>query len=195
MISFFKKNREDYLSLYKVNPDTKAYVIEISLDDYSELFNGWDASPLKRKEIEPELMDYFVQAATEIPITKALEICFFIPAEIKDAEKESTSKAAIHNNFKIQLLFTERSLRYTYRRFLIYVLVSILLLTSAYVLPEIRDLSLMFKIMIEGMFIGGWWILWEGFSLVFFQGHEIRMRKKFLTRYLNSLIYFKENKY
>lgn len=164
----------------------------MSLDDYSELFNGWDASPLRKREIEPELMDYFLQAAIEIPLKENIEICFHLPAVLRDADKESKSISAIRSNFKVKLLFEGKTLRDIYRRFVTYVILSATLLTAAYVLPELGDLPLFYKIMIEGMFIGGWWILWEGSSLFFFTGHNVRVKKKYFERYLKSQIYFKE---
>ncbi len=193
MISFFNKNRKrEYLSLYNLNPETNAYIIELSLDDYSELFNGWDASPVRRKEIEPELMDYFEQAAIEIPIKEKIEICFYISAELRDPDKESKSISALLGNFRIKLLFAGKALRGIYRRFITYVIVSAMLLTAAYVLSGLGEMSLFYKIMIEGMFIGGWWILWEGSSLFFFTGHDVRVRKRYFERYIKSQIYFKD---
>jgi len=192
MITFFNKSRKrEYLSLYNINPDSNAYLIELSLEDYSELFNGWDASPVRRKEIEPELMDYFEQAAIEIPIKEKIEVCFYIPAELKCPDKESKSISALLNNFRIKHLFTKKMLRDIYRRFITYIIVSAMLLTAAYVLPGLGELSLFYKIMIEGMVIAGWWILWEGCSLFFFTGHDIRVRKKYFERYMKSQIYFK----
>jgi len=163
------------------------------LDDYSELFNGWDASPVRRKEMEPELMDYFEQAATEIPLKEKLEVCFYVPIGSRDFEKEKKSINAIKRNFNVKVFFAAKELRDIYRRFVSYVFVSGMLLTSAYLLPSIGELSLFFKIMVEGMFIGGWWILWEGSSLFFFTGHDVRVKKKYFERYTRSEIYFKES--
>jgi hypothetical protein len=48
--------------------------------------------------------------------------------------------------------------------------------------------------MIEGFFIGGWFLLWEAFSLFFFDTHEIKIRQKIFTRFLASDLYFKDTK-
>jgi hypothetical protein len=192
---FNRHHKQEYLSLYNINPETGAYIIEVSLDDYSEIFNGWDASPVRKKEIEPELMDYFEQAAIEIPIKEKIEICFYIPAELKDPDKEIKSISAILNNFRVKYLFTEKMLHDIYRRYITYVIISAMLLTIAYTFTEFVEISLFYKIMIHGMFILGWWILWEGSSMLFFTGHDVRVRKKYFERYLKSQIYFKEIKF
>lgn len=193
MLPFFDKNRKrEYLNLYNVNPETNAYILELQLDDYSELFNGWDASNVRKKEIEPELMDYFEQAAGEIPIKEKIEICFYLPANLRDTEKENKSVAALLNNFRVKRVFLTKNLRDIYRKFMTYVALSASLLTAAHILPEFGELFVFYKIMIEGMFIGGWWILWEGCSLFFFTGHDVRVRRQIFERYLDSKIYFKD---
>ena len=38
--------------------------------------------------------------------------------------------------------------------------------------------QLSFTILREGLFIGGWFLMWESFSLFFFDSYEVRNRKK-----------------
>jgi hypothetical protein len=109
-----KHKKSESLALYNTNPETKAYIVEVSLDDYSELFNGWDASPLRRKDLEPELMDYLEQAATEIPIHEKLELCFYMPKEKRDLDKEFKSITSVMNNFKIVLSVIHKQISHKY---------------------------------------------------------------------------------
>lgn len=189
-----KHKKLESLALYNTNPETKAYIVEVSLDDYSELFNGWDASPLRRKDLEPELMDYLEQAATEIPIHEKLELCFYMPKEIRDLDKEFKSITSVMNNFKVVLSTIHKQLSHNYRRLAIYIIISLIFLSAAYLLRNVTHISLFINIMIEGFFIGGWFLLWEAFSLFFFDTHETRVRQKFFNRFLISDIYFKDTK-
>jgi len=189
-----KHKKLESLALYNTNPETKAYIVEVSLDDYSELFNGWDASPLRRKDLEPELMDYLEQAATEIPIREKLELCFYMPKEKRDLDKEFKSITSVMNNFKVVLSTIHKQLSHNYRRLAIYIIISLIFLSAAYLLRNVTHISLFINIMIEGFFIGGWFLLWEAFSLFFFDTHETRVRQKFFNRFLISDIYFKDTK-
>ena len=54
----FKKKKNYLKQIYKMNPDTKAYIIEVSLIDYNEIFNGWDPSPIKRRDLDPDLISF-----------------------------------------------------------------------------------------------------------------------------------------
>ena len=94
-----KKKKIALANYYNKNEDTSSYMIEISLDNYSELFNGWDASPLKRRDLEPELLDYIEQCGSEIPLEYSIELYLYLPESLKDVEKEQRSKTGILNNF------------------------------------------------------------------------------------------------
>lgn len=189
-----KHKKHEYTNLYNKNEETKAYIIEVSLEDYSELFNGWDASPLRRKDLEPELLDYLEQAATEIPIKEKVELVFYLPSGMRDLDKEQKSITGIKNNYKVVMFFIQKTLRMNYRQLATYIMLSILFLIGAYILRNVSDLELLMSIAIEGLFIGGWFLLWEAFSLFFFTSHETRIRKKIFQRFMDSEIYFKEFK-
>lgn len=186
--------KHEYTNLYNKNEETKAYIIEVSLEDYSELFNGWDASPLRRKDLEPELLDYLEQAATEIPIKEKVELVFYLPFGMRDLDKEQKSITGIKNNYKVVMFFIQKTLRMNYRQLATYIMLSILFLIGAYILRNVTDLELLMSIAIEGLFIGGWFLLWEAFSLFFFTSHETRIRRKIFQRFMDSEIYFKEFK-
>jgi hypothetical protein len=79
-----KKKKNTLLNYYNINTETSAYMIEISLDDYAELFNGWDASPLRRRDLEPELLDYLEQSGSEIPLINDVELYLYLPEKLRD---------------------------------------------------------------------------------------------------------------
>lgn len=180
--------------IYRVNEETNAYMIEISLDDYDELFNGWDASIIRRKELEPELLDYMVSASYEISLNYPVELWFYVDPSKENTDREMISVLSIVNNFKTRLHFNEMKLRSNYRKILIYILMSTLFLLFAYLMPKDLDMILFINIIVEGLFIGGWVLLWEAFSLFFFDSHDLRIRKKHLIKLKDSKIYFKYKK-
>ncbi len=181
-----KRNRYTITNIYRKNDLTNAQIVEVSLEDYDELFNGWDASLLKRKELEPELMDYLLASSREIPFNENLELEFYVPSSKKNSEKELRSLEGIKYNFKVGLHFVQQALSANTRKILTYIAISIGFLLLAYLLPTVSDLGIMFSILMEGLFIGGWVMLWEAFSLFFFASHELRVKRKHLIRLLES---------
>lgn len=190
----FKKKKTDTLNLYNRNPESQAFMIEVSIDDYAEIFNGWDASPLRRKDMEPELVDYLEQASTEIPMKEKLELVFYLNKNMYDPDKEQKSLTGIKNNFKFIIYLINQTLNLKYRQMATYIILSLVFITLAYLLRNLIELSLLTNIMVEGFFIGGWFLLWEAFSIFVFDSHQVRLRKKLYTRFLNSDIIFKEPK-
>ena len=186
------KKKNAFQNLYNINDQNKAYMIEVSLDNYAELFNGWDASPLRRRDLEPELMDYLEQAGNEIPLKEKVELYFYLPLSLKDEDKELRSKTGIINNFNVVLYFINKSLKKIIRQILTNITLSLLLLIAAYTIRTNIELAHLFSsVLIEGLYIGGWFLLWEAFSLFFFTGYEIRQRKKVFQRFLDSSLIFK----
>ena len=61
--------KKSYLNqIYQFSDHDKCYVVEVSLETYHELFNGWDASPTRKKDLDSELLDFIEQAAYDIPM-------------------------------------------------------------------------------------------------------------------------------
>lgn len=188
---FIKKKYKDPIQfIYKRNPENKAYIIEVSLDDYDELFNGWDASPLKMRDLEPELMDYIEDAGYEIPFKEKIEFVFYMPKDKENTDKEIKSVQTIRNNFKTQISFIDRTQRRNARKILTYIAMSITFLLVAYVMPNLETQNILMNVLMEGLFIGGWVLLWEAFAIFFFKGHDLRVKRKRFVKLLDSEIKF-----
>jgi hypothetical protein len=55
------KNQDDYQLryIYHTNRHNNAFLIELNLDQYDDLFNSWDGSVLDRKELKDKKRRYF----------------------------------------------------------------------------------------------------------------------------------------
>ena len=194
-MAFFKKKYKDPIQfIYKKNLKNDTYMIEVMLDDYDELFNGWDASPLKMRDLEPELMEYLLDAGFEIPYKEPIELVFYLPKDKEVTNKEIKSVQTIRNNFKTQISFIDRALKRNTRKIITYIVMSIVFLLMAYLIPTVSDLGILMSVLMEGLFIGGWVLLWEAFAIFFFSGHDLRVKRKRFVKFLDSEIKFKYKK-
>lgn len=184
--------KKSYLNqIYKFDETEKCYIIQVSLETYQELFNGWDASPTRKKDLDSELIDFIETAGYDIPMKQKVKLSFGIPEDEKDEKLEVSSKTAIYNNFKMIIHFINKSLAINNRKILTYLTFSFLFITMAYVLMNLVHDNLSLRIVREGLFIGGWFLMWESFSLFFFESYEVRNRKKKYQRFLDSDIEFR----
>ena len=177
--------------MYRTNPETNAFVIEISLDDYSEIFNGWDPSPVKRRDLDPEFVGFLEQCASDIPLRFPLELQLYMPAGKLDKDKESLSREGIKNNLDFMVHFIRKSLAEIRQKAMIYVTAAFAFLSVGYASRHLADLGMVNAILAEGLSIGGWVFLWEAFSLLFFSGQEERNRLKRYVRFQDAEIIFR----
>jgi len=186
------KSKDDYQLryIYHTNQHNNAYLIELNLDDYDDLFNSWDGAELDRKELDPELSHFLERASYELPLKDKVELCFYLPEKKKDEKMEADSKATIKNNFRMKQFFIDQDLKHNNKKTAAYIVMGILFLITAYLIPETQDLSLLISLLMEGLFVGGWVFLWEAFSIFFFGSRELRDKKKRYFRYLDSDIVF-----
>jgi len=191
MFRFKRKYQDSMQYVYKIDTESNAYIVEIRLDDYDMMFHGWDASPSQNRELEPELLRFIEETGYEIPLKEKVEFYFYVLSDKEDEQKESDSIEAFRNNFKMAIFRIDRDLRQNMRKIATYALMSVLFLLMAYTLPVYFDQALLFRILTEGLFIGGWVFLWQAFSLFFFSSHELREKRKRYVKFVESRVYFK----
>ncbi|MGM0498838.1 MAG: hypothetical protein ACQERL_01355 [Bacillota bacterium] len=187
---FEKQDSYQLRYIYHTNRHNNAYLIELNLDKYEDLFNSWDGSELDRKELDPELSQFLERASYELPIKENIELCFYLPEDKKNKKMEADSKATIKNNFRMNLFFIDQNLKNNNKKIATYISMGVLFLITAYIIPENKDLSLLISLLMEGLFVGGWVFLWEAFSIFFFGSRELKNKKKRYFRYLDSKIVF-----
>lgn len=184
--------KKSYLSqIYKYDEVEKCYVVEVSLDNYQELFNAWDAAPTRKKDLDSELIEFIEQAAYDIPMKHKTKISLGLPLDQKDEKFEASVKTAVYNNFKMIIHFINKKLHVNNRKVMTYISFSIAFITLSYfLLTSVTD-NLTFKLIREGLMIGGWVLMWESFTLFFFDSYEVRNRRKRYQRFLDSNIEFR----
>lgn len=185
-----RKSRNYLQQIYRVKPESDTFVIEVSLQDFKELFDGWDPSPVKRRDIEPDLLHFLEVCAQDIPLKYPLELEFYLPEDQKDTEKEEVSTTGIRNNFTFIILFTRMQLKAISRKILIYIAMSFAFLSVAYLSKQNFASNLLTTTLMEGFSIGGWVFLWEAFSLFLFSMQEINNKLKQYVRFSKTPINF-----
>jgi hypothetical protein len=160
------------------------------VDDYTDIFNGWDPSPVRRRDLDPDLVDFLEQCASDIPVEFPVELQFYVPEAKCDKDKETRTIEGIKNNFSFTAHFIGKELEEIRRKVLRYAIASLAFLSIGYISRHYVDPNMFTTILTEGISIGGWVFLWEAFSLSFFSGQEIHNRLKGYRRFQESKITF-----
>jgi hypothetical protein len=179
--------------LYTYHPESKRYVLEIDIDQYQDMFNTWDAAPLKRKDIEPDLMDYLETAGRDIPLKNDIMISFIIPESARDEKKEVMAKDALAMQFRYAISQVNASLTFNYRRIMTFLIISLIFLFINYLLRDAL-LNQALTIALEGLLVGGWFLLWNVFSIFILDNSVLNKKKRVLARYVKSDVVFTSKK-
>ena len=77
---FFMQNQIKFLqSYYPFNKIMNSFVVEIALNSYADIFNDFDPSPYRKKDLNPELMNYLNDCSSDIPLDYPLILQFKLP--------------------------------------------------------------------------------------------------------------------
>lgn len=166
-------------------------MIEVSLTDYSDIFNGWDPSPVRRRDLDPDLVEFMEHCAADIPLNYPLELQFYVPKEVRDEEKEERTRESIRNNFSFTIHFIRKQLGEVRRKTFTDAIAAFAFLSVGYISRQHTSPSLLTTILLEGLSIGGWVFLWEAFSMFFFTGQEISNQLKRYMRFQVTEITFR----
>jgi len=183
------RKKKFYQKIYKINDSNNSYMIEVSLEDYDDVYDDWDPSPFKKRDIEMEFNDFILDSSMDIPLKENIEIVLYLPENKKADYKEKSLKEAYKNHFYYILQRMKRQREQLNRKTVVYFALSIFFLLVVYrYLGKTEVLPL--KILSEGFFVGGWVFLWEVFTNIFITGREGRHDYKICERLYNSELIF-----
>ena len=186
------KKKLDYLNkIYEKNPTTGNYVIQVALDKYTDVFNDWDNSPFKKRDMDPDLALFLENCLDEIPQKDGVDICFYLPKESKDSKREEVIISGIKTYYTFYLHEAMRSLKGKYQKMLEYICTSFGLLAVSVFLNLTYGTNIIMGTVQQGFNVGGWVFLWEAISMFFFRRRSVTSEIEKYERFINSSIYFK----
>ena len=121
-----------FQNLYKFEAKNQHYLIEVSLDDYDDVYDSWDPSPFKRRDIEDEFHDYIFNSSEDIPLNYELSIILYMPLEKKDENKEKALISAYHNYYNYALARFAKNIARLQQKIFFSLLMSVLFLSIGY---------------------------------------------------------------
>jgi hypothetical protein len=181
-----------FSKLYIWDEFTNCYMIEIALDQYTDIFNEWDPAPFKRREIDPDLALYLEGCSEEISFPYRIELCFILPAKSRNELMEEEAREGLKNCFSFKIYFLKKNLKKINIRLLRYTFIGFVLLWVGITFPSNYSEAVWVTVLTEGIVIGGWVFLWEAVSLFFFTNREIYERLRMYKRLLNASVIFRE---
>ncbi|WFD11953.1 hypothetical protein [Tepidibacter hydrothermalis] len=174
---------------YNYDKSNNTYLIKVSLDDYDDIYDDWDPSPFKKRDIEDEFNDFIVNSSEDIPLNFNIQIVLHLPEYRKDVKKEVALLSAYKNYYSYAIERLTKNKLNLHKKTLSYLFLSILFLSMGYLF--IKDIQNVFlNILHEGIYIGGWVFLWEFFTNIFITTREVQTEYNIYKRLYQSEVKF-----
>jgi hypothetical protein len=183
------RKKRFFQKLYKLDEASNAYMIEVSLDTYDDIYDDWDPSPFKKRDIEDEFDDFIINASQDIPMNFNIMIVLYLPLSKKDTQKEAALVSAYKNFYAYELDRLDKTKADLYRKIINYFLMSLFLLSIGFFFFR-DEKNIFISVLHEGIFIGGWVFLWEFFTDIFITRRELQEEYKLHKRLYSSDIRF-----
>ena len=180
-----------YENLYRENVANGNIIIEIVLDDYMHFFHQWDNAIFRKRDMHPELAAFLDICSADIPLSKKLDIQFYVKNKSRDENREKMIFESYHNYYeffgRMEKKKTKRNFRYAF----VLLLVALVLIFLHTILVESVLDRVWSEVFLEGLLIGGWVFMWESLHMVSFESQDLFRRNKELVRFLKATITFK----
>jgi len=178
-----------YQSLYRYDEDAKTYIIEVSLDDYDEVYDDWDPSPFKKRDIEQEFNDFIVDSSDDIPLSSGVSIVLHLPVQKRSEEKEAMLLSAYRHFYGYIVQRIRKELDSQRMKAMSYLVLSLIFMSIGYFFT-VEGQSMVLSVLHEGILIGGWVFLWEFITTLFISGRDKVRDYRLYKRLQNAEVRF-----
>ncbi len=175
----FKNRLSDLKDLYRTNSKDDL-ILDIQLDNYRDVYSDWDFAPFQNRDLDDDFVEYLLESSLEIPLRYKFKVVFFLPNEIKNKKREHRSTEGIRHYFEYEYNRNRRKIFRMLRDTFGFFITGSLLIVLAVFLETFTVDHVLMKVVTEGLYIGGWVMMWEMFSAWFF---DVKKLRKILKHY------------
>lgn len=184
------KKSKNYELLFRKNPKSGRIIIDIALGDYLEFFDEWDNSTFKKRDMHPELGEFLNLCSDDIPIRKKIEIALTVDEDEGFKEKEDMIRTSFKNYYSALKRTETRNIKRHVRISLISLFTALILLTLYIIFIDTEANTIVSKVLLESLLIGGWVFAWEAVHLMFIDIFSRISRRREINRLLEAEISF-----
>ncbi len=178
--------KDSFLHRYELTTDNKI-IIDVSVGRIKELYEDYDsAASYIKKDLDQDFVEYLIDCVREIRRHDFI-IRINIPYSVESTKKKRLTKS-IHHYFAYLEQVEKGEIRKLLRRSFSYFCLGIAFLLPSMVLPfeseeNFRVGRLIFQ---EGLIIGAWVSIWQGFANLLFELsphlHNIKIYQRIYRR-------------
>ena len=185
------KKKKNLNSLYHYNARSDTYEISLSLRNYEEIYNPYDYSQYKKRDMDEDFLDYIYDETLGIPLKHNVKLTMHIKEDLYDEEKTKNVKNAIKNNFTWRLGVNSQRLKELFQKCLLLLIAGLAFLVLTFGLNNfVSEDNTFVGIFGESLSIIGWVFLWDLVEILVFDITKLLKKRRFLKRLINCKVEF-----
>jgi hypothetical protein len=177
------------------NSEGNTYLVEVKLNNISQLFNSFDPSPFIEKDLDDEVESYIFQSVREFALNTPLKLIFYLPVPGQDEAKQILPEA-IHHYFDYRKQNVEKELRTILRQGRNSLIIGLVFLFTCISINELTNwlasgpITHIFQ---EGLAIIGWVAMWRPVEIFLYDWRSLNNNKKLYDKLSNMAIEVRHN--
>ncbi len=176
--------------IYPYNHEKSKFIVDVQLEDYRDAYSGWDFSPYTNRDLDEDLIEYLLECSYEITLKYGVIMKFHILDQLYSSEREERSLLGMVNFFQYQIRKLNNQKMRVIRDIVLFLIIGAVLLLFGFYVKNYFTESIMLSVLSEGLFIGGWVMLWEMFSAWLFEMKKVNQKIKHFKRLADSEILY-----
>lgn len=158
------------------------HTIEVHLQDLSKLFDAMDPSPLRCKDLHPNVVEHIVDSARDLPSRTPLALILHVDQPALSQRDEATMCDATRTFFTNRSSQARHRLRLHLRRGVISLFIGLSVLAAALIGSNFLGEGTIASTLRETMDIGGWVALWRPMEMFLYDWWPIVGDRRFYKR-------------
>ncbi len=177
--------------IYEQNPENGNYILELSLVNYADIFNEWDHAPMRRKDIDPDLLRFLDDSIDDIPMKHQIDIICYFSDQVRSKARETQILTWFRTFYLFYIELEKRKIRRITQKALICLLISAVFFVLSYFGGLYVHNSMLLYVLSDVVIIGGWVFLWEAITFLAFERSSIRHLIKNYRRFADATLSFR----
>ena len=161
-------------------------LIEIHLGDLKQLFNSFDPTPFRERDLDPKAEEFIVDWARERHGDEPLGLLIHVDRDDPPGEHVATVQTAVREYFHGRADVTRRRLRQLFRVGRTSLLIGLLFLVASILLGNLAEEMLEHTrfagVASESLLIGGWVAMWRPLEIFLYEWWPIRAEARLFDR-------------
>lgn len=139
--------------------------MDVHVRELSQLFNAYDRSPFRERDLDPGAEEFIVGWASEVPARTPLRLVIHVDVKPVPEGAEAVARSAVPAFFSGRAVATRRRLRALFHRGRISLMIGLAFMACALALASLLDRPALatpiVAVLRESLLVGGWVAMWR----------------------------------